>query len=530
MLLNQIDANMIDISETIDHLQATLEDLIQKRKGLTDFSYEQRSLVHPIRRIPPELLSKIFLMSLPPLDVFEHSGPGPTAATNAAKAYNKAATLPGRVSGYWRTVSISTAGLWSYIDLDFSRKAACNIEMIKLWLARSKRSSLSIHLFLSFTYDRPFNFYFNVPMTISMSTEKYSFHPEFQDALNILVGHADRWQEAIIPFPLPNAFPINLLFDPSRLPRLRALSIPCALEHECMINTFSRTPRLREVQFQMGIAGLEKIELPWSFLTKLKIHDISAADCCDVLGKSPNLIECIFCLMKDPDPTPGRSIHHRSIERLSISCAKNCDVTSFIDTLTLPNLISFNFEQGWPYVWPQAEFIAMLKRSGCALDEFSLYWPWKGNQMVWNGLVGCLEYMPKLRSLCLDGGAVVGLTTAAMHRLMRPDDASSYLAPLLQTLDLLLTGGFDQLACVDMVESRLDVPASSKHHHGSLHRVNFKNRLYQFQVPTLERLGKLIDKGLHIGLVDEYDRAWEVEELKNHLIRGDSLVSPSPQI
>ncbi|THU83270.1 hypothetical protein K435DRAFT_689825, partial [Dendrothele bispora CBS 962.96] len=97
-------------------LEAAISVLKYKRKCLQDYVVKYRSLLVPIRRLPPEVLSLIFLtycrqypnqISLGTFSLF----------LGTPSNHRSSSILLSWVSIGWRRVALESPRLWSYLDL-----------------------------------------------------------------------------------------------------------------------------------------------------------------------------------------------------------------------------------------------------------------------------------------------------------------------------------------------------------------------------------------------------------------------------
>ncbi|RDB30287.1 hypothetical protein Hypma_007284 [Hypsizygus marmoreus] len=140
-----------------------LERLKEECRALQDYIDECQYIAAPIRRLPPEILGKIMMVSYPIDNVFKPNG------SDAVRL--------GSVCKLWRDVSLSLPSVWSSFNLvwvtpgKFSAIAREKIaNSLALLLTRSRLAPLSI----SITFDA-------MPDEI------------FEGFLQQLIYHSDRW-------------------------------------------------------------------------------------------------------------------------------------------------------------------------------------------------------------------------------------------------------------------------------------------------------------------------------------------------
>ncbi|KAL1749886.1 hypothetical protein FB107DRAFT_224778 [Schizophyllum commune] len=120
--LGNLEAEVQRVDEEIARLQ-TLREQIEAQLALS------RAMVAPVRRLPPELLARIFL---------EHADEFPEAERTLITT-----TTAAGVSATWRWVACSVSGLWTHISL--APTAASTYPHLVLCLSRSGSSLLHIH-------------------------------------------------------------------------------------------------------------------------------------------------------------------------------------------------------------------------------------------------------------------------------------------------------------------------------------------------------------------------------------------------
>ncbi|KAJ7609162.1 hypothetical protein FB45DRAFT_805827, partial [Roridomyces roridus] len=100
----EIDASLASLDAEIWRLQERLRSLKKDRSELLDHQRVHKSILSPLRRMPPEILAEIFVFSLPTVtELFQRQKfqieDSPWVWTH--------------ICSRWRTVAISTPTLWS---------------------------------------------------------------------------------------------------------------------------------------------------------------------------------------------------------------------------------------------------------------------------------------------------------------------------------------------------------------------------------------------------------------------------------
>lgn len=145
---NLLDMNseLLQLRNEIDRVQAVLNGLQRKRKVLSDafhqYSRQHNPLLSSIRRLPHEMLSEIFLFSIPngerTKDRREHRN-------WKRECYDlRRAVMRLMSCRRWRDVALSTPRLWSSINLFFHGTTG-KAELDLMRMANVLRQSTSFH-------------------------------------------------------------------------------------------------------------------------------------------------------------------------------------------------------------------------------------------------------------------------------------------------------------------------------------------------------------------------------------------------
>ncbi|KAJ6472791.1 hypothetical protein DFH09DRAFT_1219374 [Mycena vulgaris] len=131
------------LDDEIADLQKAVEKLRDERDKLGAYVDAHMALISPVRRLPLDIIQKIFIACLP-------------AHRNCVMSAVEAPVLLGRICSSWRTISLSTPHLWSRLHVVeptppyfavltlIDKKVAQRLEITKMWLGRSGQCPLSI--------------------------------------------------------------------------------------------------------------------------------------------------------------------------------------------------------------------------------------------------------------------------------------------------------------------------------------------------------------------------------------------------
>ncbi|KAJ6484208.1 hypothetical protein C8R45DRAFT_1148600 [Mycena sanguinolenta] len=150
-------ARLASLDAEIARLEERVRELSAERTALSKYHAHNTRILSPVRRIPVEILSEIFLWASPSVyDVFDPEGSPWTLTHVCAK---------------WRAIALSKPSLWSLINVDFSVSAQYPLELITIRMERAQ--ALGIHFFGSEDGDSATQI----------------------DLFNLLAECSDRWEE-----------------------------------------------------------------------------------------------------------------------------------------------------------------------------------------------------------------------------------------------------------------------------------------------------------------------------------------------
>jgi hypothetical protein len=156
------------IDNEINRVHTLLSSLMHNHHLFCRYYYCQRALLAPVRHLPPEILSQIFLACL----TFYHDG-------EVVFPPRKDVLLFGQISQYWRDVATSTSGLWSTMSIDLrAQNIDRELDMAMTWLARSRCALLSI-LLCSYSETTQVHPITNVILTHTLRLHQYSYKKLF---------------------------------------------------------------------------------------------------------------------------------------------------------------------------------------------------------------------------------------------------------------------------------------------------------------------------------------------------------------
>jgi F-box-like len=397
-----------------------LDALRQKSEALHQFIIEHDSLLALIRRLPREILAKIFILCMPNYGMSSFDP-------------ERSPLLVGRVCVGWRQVALSTEALWSSITVTRDRPSE---KMANLWISRA----------------------LSVPLTIHLDCTGSSKFGPMQSAISVLVQYCDRWK--ILKLRIPESTIPRLQSIRHRLPSLESLSIQNPKEsrfwsHEFSIFEFA--PRLSKLSLGPGIFHA-RLKIPWHQLTELTAHIKNITECLEILQLVPNLVKCIVYNVSSTSEAsiPLQNTPTLTFPRLrSFSVLHSVSPDEIFKHLQLPIIhalhVAYNDERKsskdlrW---FSQQPFLSLLSSSH-TLRKLEIDCLRVHEDSV--HVVCCLRAAPSLEELCLRGSG--GWITADLLRLLTRQENIDALVPALEVVEIR-DHSIPSYDCMSMIESR----------------------------------------------------------------------------
>lgn len=412
--LLSLNTGLSQLDSEIDRVESNLNELRRRREVLTDTCQRYKEFLSPIQHLPSEILSEIFVRSLP--HDWQHN----------IYNFRRAVMLVASINQYWRNVALSTPSLWSSISLYLEVETTeAEIDSIRTWLGRSGTFPLSFRLEWYIDHSIP-------------------AHP----IIDIFTERAELWKHA--EFSMPPSMLNCIRSVKHRLIGLQTLKIDTCAAGELLMayDAFEIAPQLTSVIVEDHIS-LRSIQFPWTQLTSVDILvGFSIEECYELLCMATNLMECCLSIWGPELDSPRAIIHHTRLHTVKIYSID--DTSTVFDFLSLPALCSFEFcDLGGR--WAQTQFISFLSRSACSLEKLVL-----GASLSDNCLIACLSLMPSLTYLQLeDSFSSSSMTNTLLTLLTLPHSApqATCLVPRLEYISTdCLTGS--GAAFADMIGSR----------------------------------------------------------------------------
>ncbi|KAJ2915549.1 hypothetical protein MD484_g4884, partial [Candolleomyces efflorescens] len=378
-----------------------------------------KALLSPIKRIPRDILSSIFLAAVE----------GRPDRPQRISARHPAVVIS-HVCQYWRNFAISTKLLWCnlYIEvplcqslrlhkLRWSAKVTKLVDMVQVWISRSDDCHLSVSLTDGIT-----------PGCGHYIEQSFSQGSEFDQLVDTLVASSSRWKSLKLNIFIPRtqlpSFPtIRLLtLPPQTTPILTELLLYCDVEESQDINLISQTliagssilstPTLRSLTIgPRTLFDIVRTPVVWSNLEHLDFggypsrspHRFEVQAALTVLAECSNLVTCNLTLDDTTLPVAvvRRPIELPKLRKLVFLPYESHLPRGFAQSLILPSLRELEVKTGYSECTPRTHHESGLfefcDRFGSTLERVTFCYL----ALTQQALLHCLKCLPNVTSLGL---------------------------------------------------------------------------------------------------------------------------------
>lgn len=416
------------LEEEILRSTSSLERATRERERVLREIEAYRVVSSPIRRLPADIISEIFLTCRG-----EDTSNGDPPEVNSVDVTHMPWVLV-QVCSRWRNLGTSESRLWSRISIDLdaavSRRTAEVAFRLGLHLQRSGTTLLTVFLQSSIR---------TVPTGL----------------LPVLLPSSYRWKTAA--FVLDRKSLNRMSRIRGSLQALRTLKIEVTGPEDvpgmpATFDSFEFAPELRNFQVTSAADISSRWLVPWKQLTNYTWFDpktqCAVPQHMDVLRRMHNLEECgLEC---GPSSNyAGPIITMEKLLDLHIFEANERASSNLTRHLVLPAVVDIFVEGVSSDFDSLVPLASLITRSHCHLTRLTTSLP----DMDGDSLLQVLQVVPTLKWLSILEG---GLTTEIANRMVFRDiDSESPLLPVLVHLTLAQLK-FDVTLLVEMIESRVN--------------------------------------------------------------------------
>ena len=422
--LDEQNARLVEIEATMTRLQKTLANLFTERRQVQQRIVDYKMILHPIRRIPRDVLDEIFIWLVNEDAVVNENGEDEECSYDLREPIW---SLP-HVSRQWRDSALSFPRLWSTVRVDLSspkssKKLPHAAFILGVQLQRSNHYPLSVAI--------------------------YSDDNEFSSTdpiLQALLPTSDRWENLYLDVPVESFDAFRLL--PTSFPLLSCLQLWVDEFDETAVSSpstmFQFCPNLRELHGSPKSFSMMK--LPFSQIRELdsRLSDADSSACFDALTRLTNL--CTFSLSPNDD-NDEMGIDH---PETTLSCLStlylNRDKPGPIHLfryLRSPSLINL-YITGLDRV---CDLVPFLKRCK-SLDSLFI----ESASLTDTDCIQVLEATPSLTEVVFECPLIY--TAEFVNSLIGDGDSTPRLVPSLELLRVSDSAGFDHSQVTRLMEGR----------------------------------------------------------------------------
>ncbi|KAJ7584229.1 hypothetical protein C8J56DRAFT_1167028 [Mycena floridula] len=420
-----------DLDVRIATMRHDLEILVRHRASKGREVEEYKSVLHPIRRLPEEILCEIFLSF-----VNEDLEWAWQKGASSLDALSTIWILP-RVSSHWRSVALSFARMWSTMQLtteDFVMSRLLEkLRVLGTQIHRSANHQLSISI----------TNYVNIPKS----------HP----LLPMLFTTSSRWKELYLDITLTSLDSFSPLEGSlSSMKKLHVRVVEERIPTLTTLSMFEFAPKLTTLVGKPYI--LSQLKLPFSQIIEYGQYDIyTCISHAGFLSRMPNLQRITTNCVINNEFDLQTGVHADRIPRqITLPLVTSIDLfrelggaddiehsTSDCDLvlrLTLPALRELEID-----VYRSIDGLqALLRRSQCPLDALSLYI----YDVSDDACIRLLKDIPTLTAFTLK------CTETLTVKFMEAFAKSPTVVPSLRFLTLQQSCGLDSMQIEELKASR----------------------------------------------------------------------------
>ncbi|KAF8972137.1 hypothetical protein BDZ97DRAFT_2070738 [Flammula alnicola] len=387
------------------------------------------SLLSPIQRLPPEILTEVFIHCLPRAQFVEPNG------TDAPLLLMQVCT------GWWR-ICVSSPQLWSSLDIfpKNPKPAECDEDVL------ISNRALLLNVWIPRSGDLPLS----LSMGDNLSTAAIRFAlgncaPRLQHLKFVALT---KTCASLLPdktYPLLDSFE---LYTPKGLT-------------DALINDLSRAmmraPILRQFIWESDLHRFRPshVELHWSNLTYLRLNaTITLEQCLTILSMATKATHLDFQdILVFSRAIPHNPLEIALPELSSFVICSRYDVSEVFDRITLPRLKELNLTLR---SWPHSSIMGFSRRSRFPLQHLNIFFP----HVTEPDIIECLETVQNtLTELTIQGEGQTTVTDILLDRLTYTG-AQDVFCPKLETMALYRCISCSPGRFARMAESRLRFPGT----------------------------------------------------------------------
>ena len=448
--IEQPTSRLEALSIQLQELEEQCTKIRNEQSELRLFIFKHRSLISPIRKLPIDILRKIFFACLP------------TNHNNLIRR-REAPILLTQICSFWRKLGLATPQLWDSIHIVHS--SSTKVDNVVEWLTRSAACPLDISL------------------------ECIGFEDSTRDGcykiIDSLIPFSERWREIRLSVPYPALLPIASL-PISKVPLLKTLSLnypfksapKSVLDPQWVTSGVLNAPNLRDFGLSLTCLNWDVTLLPlnWSQLTNISLEGssgspspLSIARAYKLLSLCRNLITCRLDIGNLTEHDELISIEAATtiislpfLTRLSVR-EEAIPLSRLFTLLHLPSLNYIEFHTSMePTEQSSTSLLFLLTRFQTTIKlvtDFRYY--------TRQDFINCLRLSPLLKTLCFRtsfGPFYVDMDTpdipyceiddAFIRLFFEPSNEGYLLCPHLENLQIMQNAMFSESTLLQFVKEK----------------------------------------------------------------------------
>ena len=480
----------------ISRLQAIIGELFREREALSSFVDAHRALLSTIRRLPPELLQKIFTHCL----VADRN------RVDAFKSRKKAPILLGHVCSSWRRLAMSTPELWSSL-----RVIVPDLQSLKAYGTDTlSQHGKLVERWLELSGHHPLSISFSCRPVENMQEVDLAAASLFQ----ILIAFSQRWKNLDLCLPLFMFVRFFATISEADVPLLKSIRLIPYDPSQYMATSAWQAASIFRVSHlrSLSLSGLDiSLLVPnWNHLAYLNLEGdswdrilITTSKALETLSSCTNLISCKMSNVKADDTTSFSTISLPLLRSLDIM-TEGGDLTAFFGVLKVPGLRSFKYCNHFHSSDIGTPFKSILSQShspGIESIELSL--------VSLPTVAECLPLVPFLKCLSIRDKTRIYLETSSRAASILDDDILARLTPLSDSGECLCPclEEIEFYNCTNITNDALCIFFTARTSHPAVARL--KSATFSFPGPPIRditpELEQLELNGLSVSVTYDSD-------------------------
>ncbi|KAK6977566.1 hypothetical protein R3P38DRAFT_2666316 [Favolaschia claudopus] len=413
----QIRGHLAPHEAELARLDALIRDLSAKRERTKHYIDAHKALISHPRRLPPELLQKIFVECLP-------------TAHNAVMSVAAAPLLLGHICSRWRAIAFATPKMWDSLHIS-----------VENYINHPKNKSAAIVDWL--TRSAPF------PLSLSISCRDPLGHAHSYctTALRVLSKFSARWTSLqYINLPIQSFLQLEETVD---APLLRDVHVACrssgAGHHHILGSKFFSGTKVSVTSLDPASLVLKRLQDPsyrWEHLTDLTLDRLGPEQDWDDYNTYKyldyetvyRLLECCTNLRSLMVPIElgenlTQTLEVPALESLTLTVAgSECEgLEELVDHLVMPKLTKFHLInlEFLDYISPATvESLELLAENSPLISDLRLHLPHDDTVDTLHTVLA--NFSPHLQKLSL---GLAGEAYPYVSKYLKADELFQNLAP-----------------------------------------------------------------------------------------------------